>query len=54
MAREPDVQEWKEAVHYHNSMGCEGCGEDIDFSEIDDVNDAIAKWNKHVRSVHGD
>lgn len=52
MTREIDSHEFGEAVHVHGEARCEGCGEDIDMSEADNVNEGIEIWNEHVRENH--
>jgi hypothetical protein len=52
--RKPDRQEWKEAIHF-GRMRCQAPGCDgVDLSDVDSVNEAIEKWNNHVRKLHTD
>jgi hypothetical protein len=50
--REPDPDVWYEAI-YKGEMRCdaEGC-EGVDLEDVDDVNEAIQKWNTHVKMRH--
>lgn len=51
---EPDPQEWKEALHVHGEVICDGCNRTIDLSGAETVNEAISIFNGHVRTTHRD
>lgn len=38
---------------YHGEARCE-CGETVDLSDADDVEEAGERWNEHIRTAHGD
>lgn len=39
---------------YHGEARCDGCGETVDLSDAENVEEAGEIWNNHVRSVHGE
>lgn len=39
---------------YHGEARCEGCGERVDMSDLDTVEEAKERWNEHIREEHGD
>jgi hypothetical protein len=44
----------QEAFYEYGELRCEGCNnEPIDLSDAEDLQEAKAIWNEHVRSVHG-
>ena len=44
-----------EAYHEYGDVRCDGCGELIDLSEADDVDEAVGIWNDHAQEVnHGE
>jgi len=48
------VNKFRESVHYHGHMICDGCNSEIDFSDCDTVEAGIDKWNGHIEREHSD
>ena len=47
-----DPWEWEEAVYLgHARFQAQGCG-GFDLDDVTDVNEAIERWNAHVRERH--
>lgn len=38
----------REGFHEYGEVRCTGCGETVDLSDADDLNEAAAVWNVHV------
>lgn len=52
MTGEISAHEFGEAVHEHGEATCEGCGESVDLSDADTVEEGREIWNEHIRTEH--
>jgi len=50
----PDQTLLREAWEDHGEATCAGCGEAVDLSPADDIEEAKALWNEHVEDPRAD
>lgn len=46
-----DMSVFREAFHEYGEIQCKGCGETVDLSTAEDVDEALELWNDHVREM---